>query len=358
MEKKRIIKLRTSQGLAKRIDFPKDFQDLIEKTKTFLPIDENTKQYQFFDEKESKEIKNQEDFELMSKFNENQKTIKILVNILDKEESVEEVPISRIFSEKKINEEESINLHLDIDDKQHEESDDKIKNDIKELVRNKMKDLEDNIVQDIYQSIKMQMTINEEKNNNINQNEIIHDNISCINCGMENIKGIRYKCLQCPNFNLCSNCEQNLEHDADHILIKIRKPLREESELLLKMKKDLKYKNSEYNYSINKKDFKFNIEDKEKDIIMEQITLKNNGTEPWKSGAIFKCLPDSQLKGNDFKIECKVNKEATINIEIIFDNLKEYLINSVNEYFVYYQMFNPNNEAFGNISKFRVIFQN
>ena len=46
-----------------------------------------------------------------------------------------------------------------------------------------------------------------------------------------------------------------------------------------------------------------------------------------------------------------------MNIEIIFDNDKDNLIMTKNEYFVYYQMFNSNNEAFGNITKFRVIFQ-
>lgn len=51
MEKKRIIKLRTAQGLAKRIDFPKDFNELIEKTELFLPIDDHSKKYQFIDEK-------------------------------------------------------------------------------------------------------------------------------------------------------------------------------------------------------------------------------------------------------------------------------------------------------------------
>ena len=49
MEVKRVIKLRTSQGLAKRIDFPKDFDELLEKTQTFLPIDD-TKKYQFIDD--------------------------------------------------------------------------------------------------------------------------------------------------------------------------------------------------------------------------------------------------------------------------------------------------------------------
>ena len=360
---KRIIKLRTSQGLAKRIDFPNDFNELVEKTKSFLPIEENTKKYQFIDEKVDREIRHQEDFELMSKNYENEKTIKLLVNIVEKEETIEEVGISHVFSKNKLNE-ESINLsifpNLEINDKKDDnDPDEKIKNDIKELVRNKMKDLENNIVLDIYKSIKTQMNLNEEKVNtfDLNQNEIIHKDIKCNNCGKENIKGIRYKCLQCSNFNLCGECESYLDHEPNHILIKIRKPIKEEEELLFKMNRDLKYKNNDYNYSVNTKDFKFEMEKKENDILMQQITLKNTGNEPWKVGCYFKCLPDSMIKGNDFKIECKLNKDQTVNIEIIFDNFKDNIMPSVNEYFVYYQMFNSNNEAFGSISKFRVLFQ-
>ena len=143
----------------------------------------------------------------MSKNYENEKAIKLLVNIVEKEETIEEVGISHVFSKNKLNE-ESINLsicpNLEIKDKKDDDPDEKIKNDIKELVRNKMKDLENNIVLDIYKSIKTQMNLNEEKVKtfDLNQNDIIHKDIKCNNCGKENIKGIRYKCLQCPNFNL------------------------------------------------------------------------------------------------------------------------------------------------------------
>ena len=121
---------------------------------------------------------------------------------------------------------------------------------------------------------------------------------------------------------------------------------------------DLEYKNKNYNYSVSPNDIKFKIVDKGNDILIQQITLKNTGKKPWKSGSVFKCLPDSQIKGKDYKIECKVDEDATINIDIIFDDFKENLSSSVNEYITYYQMFNSNNEAFGTITKFRVIFQN
>ena len=365
MEQKRIIKLRTNQGLAKRIDFPNSYNELIEKTQSFLPIDENTKKYQFIEEKQNREIKHQEDFDLMSKKYQNEKVTKILVNIIDKEDIMEEIPISHVFAKNSLNEESmnisiTPNIELNIKKDDEEQPEDKIKNDIKELVRNKMKDLEDNIVQDIYKSIKTQMNLKEEINKNIElvQNELIHDDIKCNQCNEENIKGIRYKCLQCQNFNLCSKCEANNEHDSTHIFIKIRKPLKDEEELLMKENRELKYKNNQYDYSVNLKDIISNMEKKENDMLVQQITLKNIGNEAWKAGTVFKCLSDSKIKGNDFQIECKVNKNQTINIELIFDDIKDSILPSVNEYLVYYQMFNSNNEAFGNISKFRVIFQN
>ena len=43
MEMKRIIKLRTNQGLAKRIDFPNNYEELVDKAKTFLPLEDSSK---------------------------------------------------------------------------------------------------------------------------------------------------------------------------------------------------------------------------------------------------------------------------------------------------------------------------
>lgn len=42
-----------------------------------------------------------------------------------------------------------------------------------------------------------------------NVNTTIHYNISCSKCKILHIKGIRYKCLVCPNYNLCQDCEES-----------------------------------------------------------------------------------------------------------------------------------------------------
>jgi len=58
--------------------------------------------------------------------------------------------------------------------------------------------------------------------------KVIHHAI-CDYCS-KHIEGIRYKCLQCPDYDLCENCEsvncKNKFHDEDHVFAKIVKPLR------------------------------------------------------------------------------------------------------------------------------------
>ena len=53
-----------------------------------------------------------------------------------------------------------------------------------------------------------------------NMNEYSHENIFCNSCKKNNIKGIRYKCISCYNYDLCDICESQKIHNY-HFFIKI-----------------------------------------------------------------------------------------------------------------------------------------
>ena len=353
MESKRILKLKYN-GVAKKSDFPADFESLEEKAKEFKPINENNQRYQFIEENTNREIRNQEDFNLMSEEYQNDKIVKISINIIDKPLEISEPNFSQSEISIRKAEDEILSINNNFEESKIEEPDEKMKREIKEIVNNKMKNLEENIAQDIFQSIKTQLSKNEQNIlNEKNSNKIIHI-YKCNNCGKENIEGIRYKCTNCPDYNLCEKCESNSEHIPSHVLLKIRRPIQDKN-LNYKIK-NFTYKNSVFNYSINEKTFIFSFSDKENDNLVRQISLTNSGFEEWQSGNVFKCLPDSELKGKDYIIEQGLNINETINIEIIFQDFKKDLNTFKDEYDVYYQMFNGNEEAFGNITHFKVIF--
>ena len=354
MELKRILKLKYN-GVAKKSDFPADFESLEEKAKEFKPINENNQRYQFIEENTNREIRNQEDFNLMSEEYQNDKIVKISINIIDKPLEISEPNFSQSEISIRKAEDEILSINNNFEESKIEEPDEKMKREIKEIVNNKMKNLEENIAQDIFQSIKTQLSKNEQNIlNEKNSNKIIHI-YKCNNCGKENIEGIRYKCTNCPDYNLCEKCESNSEHIPSHVLLKIRRPIQDKN-LNYKIK-NFTYKNSVFNYSINEKTFIFSFSDKENDNLVRQISLTNSGFEEWQSGNVFKCLPDSELKGKDYIIEQGLNINETINIEIIFQDFKKDLNTFKDEYDVYYQMFNGNEEAFGNITHFKVIFK-
>ncbi|KAL6055222.1 Next to BRCA1 gene 1 protein [Balamuthia mandrillaris] len=52
-----------------------------------------------------------------------------------------------------------------------------------------------------------------------------HIGITCDNCGQCPIRGNRFKCGNCDDFDLCEACEANHNHRGDHLFIKIRRPL-------------------------------------------------------------------------------------------------------------------------------------
>ena len=59
-------------------------------------------------------------------------------------------------------------------------------------------------------------------NMTIEEASAIHYGVACDNCGVYPIRGPRYKCSVRKNYDLCSICEDRLEHE--HPLLRLTKP--------------------------------------------------------------------------------------------------------------------------------------
>jgi len=45
-----------------------------------------------------------------------------------------------------------------------------------------------------------------------------HEYVTCDNCKVEPIVGLRFSCIHCPEFNVCSKCEKtHFKHPTDHV---------------------------------------------------------------------------------------------------------------------------------------------
>lgn len=53
----------------------------------------------------------------------------------------------------------------------------------------------------------------------------VHLRITCDGCGLSPIRGIRYKCDTCEDFDFCSDCRFNNTHDPSHPFKSIEKPV-------------------------------------------------------------------------------------------------------------------------------------
>ena len=338
MEKKRILKLR-GVGVAKRADFPMNYKSLIEKVQEFMPLNNPNKRYQLIEEKANREITGQEDFEKMSNEYMDENVIKITVNIVDKNI---------------INNEASINFT-------GQKKQDEMEDQITRLLKLKMKELEDNLTEELYSNLKNEISkskiIQNNESNNIegnNKSKPIHYGIVCNKCGKRDIEGKRYKCAQCTNFNLCEKCENNYIHDMKHIMIRILYPLKSDKELNSKINKNISYKNQDMNYNLEPKIFNL---DANKDMDAQQIKIINTGMAPWR-GAYLKFVEGSEIIGEIFDINYSVNSGSSINAKINFEDLKTQINSEKKIYYCFLQMFNQNDESFGNVTKIKVHIKN
>lgn len=60
---------------------------------------------------------------------------------------------------------------------------------------------------------------------NARRNGCVHRGCQCNACGMVPIRGVRYRCANCADFDLCETCESQGVHIKTHIFYKIRIPV-------------------------------------------------------------------------------------------------------------------------------------
>ena len=354
-----LLKLENEKGECKKIKYPESFDELIKAVKEFVPSLDNQKRYQLIDEKKGREIATQENFEIMTnEYLNNKITPKIRINLVDNNSKyikpklqLNNKNIKQIINESIINipgnnknEDKAINGQ----------------NEMESIIKKKLKELEDKLVDELYNNSMME--IEKSKINNQNKgfkknNSIkiqVHEGIICNKCGLE-IVGERFKCCQCQNFNLCENCEKNYNHDMRHIMVSIIFPIKNESEFSMKLDKNIRYKNENMNYNLEPKIFSFN---RVNDIQIQEITIKNIGTQSWK-GVVLKCIEDkSEIIGQDCMIDETMEPNKEIKTKITFSNIDNQAKKGKNVYYSFFQMFNKRNETFGNITKIKIIFNN
>jgi len=63
---------------------------------------------------------------------------------------------------------------------------------------------------------------------NSNQNDtgsdIVHKGVCCDGCNKSPVSGVRYKCSECPDFDLCQDCEAKDMHNH-HVFLKLKHPM-------------------------------------------------------------------------------------------------------------------------------------
>ncbi|KAK0063328.1 E3 ubiquitin-protein ligase MIB2, partial [Biomphalaria pfeifferi] len=49
-----------------------------------------------------------------------------------------------------------------------------------------------------------------------------HESVTCNECEENGIRGIRWKCLNCDDYNLCSSCYHKDKHIIEHVFKRIK----------------------------------------------------------------------------------------------------------------------------------------
>ena len=173
----------------------------------------------------------------------------------------------------------------------------------------------------------------------LSQCKTIHKNIACNECKVFPIVGYRYRCLECPDYNLCEQCEKTVEHEHNFI-----KYVNEENNSLI-------IKNNKYSYQCLTKKLAVSIyEGTEKATL--SIVMKNNGNIPWTENTKLINGKDSHIISSHITLKpLKPNEQDTV--EINFEGLKSLPARNYISYF----LFSVDEQTYGNPLKTEIIIE-
>ena len=190
--------------------------------------------------------------------------------------------------------------------------------------------------QDEYNKKKNELIENEKK---INKE---HTNIICNNCFKKNIKGKRFVCAECFNYNLCQNCEKiyykRQIHDRKHVLIQVNKPLLGDENNILK------YDNI---ISNNNQEIKIDSSDiEESKVFPFGIEIANSGENNLEDCYILPVrYGEDYLRCEKVKINESIERNYSEKIKMMI-----ILPNSDKKYYEgYFRMFTPSGLPFGQV---------
>jgi hypothetical protein len=112
----------------------------------------------------------------------------------------------------------------------------------------------------------------------------VHDKITCDGCKTNPIKGIRYKCSVCNDFNFCQACEEKEGEKHAHCFIKIRQPKYAPTQILNVMQEHestqpesevIKLKNGVHYYANKILDVGKNIKENLKELKQNCLNVNN-----------------------------------------------------------------------------------
>ena len=215
-----------------------------------------------------------------------------------------------------------------------------INNNIKSYIESEMEKFKQNLINEIL-----------EYNNKILNNEIktetqlIHYKYKCEHCNIKPIIGIRYKCNECINYNLCEKCYNDLinnkiNHEHKNFIKKDYIPSIKQFS-----KNNIMYSYSTNGYQrINKK-----VNPGNNNYTMH-ITIKNNGDYTYPDNTKLVCDPKSNIKCDSINIKPLKPGESEI-VYLFFENLDKY---ERGKRYIIYLNFEVENEIFGDHIEIRL----